>query len=53
MQDERDRAKIDGQAAFASAAFLIGVGSIYLLARVGAPDGLVHDNCAVAPPVFS
>jgi cation/acetate symporter len=44
MQDERDRerAKIDGKAAFAVAAFLIGVGSIYLLARVGAPDGLVH-----------
>ena len=44
MQDERDRerAKIDGEAAFAGAAFLIGVGSIYLLARVGAPDGLVH-----------
>jgi cation/acetate symporter len=44
MQDERDRerARIDGRAAFAAAAFLIGVGLIYLLARVGAPDGLVR-----------
>jgi Na+/proline symporter len=44
MQDERERerAKIDGRAAFAAAAFLIGIGLIYLLARVGAPDGLVR-----------
>jgi Na+/proline symporter len=39
---ERERAKIDGRAAFAGAAYLIGVGLIYLLARVGAPDGLVR-----------
>lgn len=44
MQDERERerAKIDGRAAFACAAYLIGVGLIYLLARVGAPEGLVR-----------
>jgi cation/acetate symporter len=44
MQDQRDRqrAKIDGLAAFAGAAFLISIGLVYLLARVGAPDGLVH-----------
>jgi hypothetical protein len=44
MQDERERerAKIDGRASFAGAAYLIGIGLIYLLARVGAPDGLVR-----------
>jgi cation/acetate symporter len=43
MQDrqELERARIDGRAAFAVAAYLIGVGLIFLLARVGAPDGLV------------
>lgn len=44
MQDqrERERAKIDGRAAFAAAAYLMGVGLIFLLGRVGAPDGLVQ-----------
>src|SRR5579863_3601097 len=44
MQDrqELERARIDGRAAFAGAAYLIGVGLIFLLARVGAPDGLVR-----------
>lgn len=42
MQDEREREKIDGRAGFAAAAFLIGIGLIYLLQRVGAPDGLVR-----------
>ena len=41
-QRERERAKIDGRAAFAGAAYLMGIGLIYLLARVGAPDGLVR-----------
>jgi Na+/proline symporter len=41
-QRERERAKIDGQAAFAGAAYLMGVGLIFLLERVGAPDGLVR-----------
>jgi hypothetical protein len=41
-QRERDRAKIDGRAVFAGAAYLMGIGLIYLLARVGAPDGLVR-----------
>jgi Na+(H+)/acetate symporter ActP len=44
MQDRREleRARIDGRAAFAGAAYLIGVGLIFLLERVGAPDGLVR-----------
>jgi cation/acetate symporter len=44
MQDqrERERAKIDGRAAFAGAAYLIGIGLIFLLQRVGAPNGLVR-----------
>jgi cation/acetate symporter len=44
MQDqrERERARIDGRASFAGAAFLTGVGLIYLLERVGAPAGLVR-----------
>jgi cation/acetate symporter len=44
MQDqrERERAKIDGRACFAGAAYLMGVGLIFLLGRVGAPDGLVQ-----------
>jgi len=44
MQDRREleRARIDGRAAFAGAAYLIGVGLIFLLARLGAPDGLVR-----------
>ena len=44
MQDRREleRARIDGRAAFAGAAYLIGLGLIFLLARVGAPDGLVR-----------
>jgi hypothetical protein len=41
-QRERERAKIDGRAAFAGAAYLMGIGLIFLLARVGAPDGLVR-----------
>ena len=41
-QRERERAKIDGRAAFAGAAYLMGIGLIDLLARVGAPDGLVR-----------
>jgi hypothetical protein len=41
-QRERERAKIDGRALFAGAAYLIGIGLIFLLARVGAPDGLVR-----------
>jgi hypothetical protein len=41
-QRERERAKIDGRAAFAGAAYLVGIGLIFLLARVGAPDGLVR-----------
>jgi cation/acetate symporter len=44
MQDQRkrERAKIDGRASFAGAAYLMGVGLIFLLGRVGAPDGLVQ-----------
>jgi hypothetical protein len=42
MQDQRERAKIDGRATFAGAAYLMGVGLIFLLGRVGAPDGLVQ-----------
>jgi len=44
MQDlrERERMKIDGRACFAGAAYLMGVGLIFLLGRVGAPDGLVQ-----------
>jgi Na+/proline symporter len=44
MQDqrERERAKIDGRASFAAAAYLMGVGLIFLLGRLGAPDGLVR-----------
>lgn len=44
MQDRREleRARIDGRAAFAGAAYLIGVGLIFLMERVGAPDGLVR-----------
>jgi hypothetical protein len=45
-QHERERAKIDGRAAFAGAAYLMGLGLIFLLERVGAPDGLVR---ALAP----
>jgi Na+/proline symporter len=41
-QRERDRAKINGRAAFAGAAYIIGIGLIFLLERVGAPNGLVH-----------
>jgi cation/acetate symporter len=41
-QRERARARIDGRASFAAAAYLTGVGLIYLLGRVGAPDGLVQ-----------
>jgi Na+(H+)/acetate symporter ActP len=42
MQDQRERAKIDGRASFAGAAYLMGVGLIFLLGRVGAPDRLVQ-----------
>jgi cation/acetate symporter len=42
MQDQRERAKIDGRATFAGAAYLMGVGLIFLLGRVGAPDRLVQ-----------
>ena len=44
MQDRREleRAKIDGRAAFAGVGYLMGVGLIFLLGRVGAPDGLVR-----------
>ena len=44
MQDQREteRAKIDGRAAFAAAAYLMGLGLIFVLERVGAPDGLVR-----------
>jgi hypothetical protein len=44
MQDhrERERARIDGRASFAAAAYLLGVGLIYLMGRVGAPDRLVQ-----------
>ncbi|WP_158816837.1 hypothetical protein [Methylocapsa sp. S129] len=41
-QRERERAKIDGRAAFAAAAYLMGIGLIFLLERVGASEGLVH-----------
>ena len=43
MQDrqELERARIDGRAAFAGVGYLTGVGLIFLLARVGAPDRLV------------
>lgn len=41
-QRERDRARIDGRATFAGAAYLMGIGLIFLLERVGAPDGLVR-----------
>ena len=41
-QRERERAKIDGRAVFAAAAYLMGIGLIDLLARVGAPDGLIR-----------
>ncbi|HLJ71395.1 MAG TPA: hypothetical protein VKU03_08765, partial [Roseiarcus sp.] len=34
--------RIDGRAAFACAAYLIGVGLAFLLERIGAPDGLVR-----------
>src|SRR5579883_2289601 len=47
--DERRAAsqtRIDGRAAFASAAYLIGVGLTFLLERIGAPSGLVR---ALAP----
>lgn len=42
MQHHRERAKIDGRASFAGAAYLMGVGLIFLLGRVGAPDRLVQ-----------
>jgi Na+/proline symporter len=41
-QRERERTKIDGQAVFAGAAYLICVGLIFLLERLGASDGLVR-----------
>src|ERR1700688_255489 len=41
-QRERERTKIDGQAVFAGAAYLIGVGLIFLLERLRASDGLVR-----------
>jgi len=41
-QRERERTKIDGQAVFAGVAYLMGVGLIFLLERLGAPDGLVR-----------
>ena len=43
MADRREleRARIDGRAAFAAAAYLTGVGLVFVLARVGAPDALV------------
>jgi cation/acetate symporter len=47
--DERrtiSQTRIDGRATFACAAYLIGVGLIFLLERIGAPDGLVR---ALAP----
>ena len=37
-----DRARIDGPAIFAAAAFLTGLGLVAALARVGAPDRLVE-----------
>jgi cation/acetate symporter len=36
------QARVDGRAIFAAAAYLIGVGLIFLLERIGAPDGLVR-----------
>ncbi len=43
--DERrtvSQTRIDGRAIFACAAYLIGVGLIFLLERIGAPTGLVR-----------
>ena len=43
--DERrtvSQTRIDGRAVFACAAYLIGVGLIFLLERIGAPTGLVR-----------
>jgi hypothetical protein len=40
--DKTDRARIDGLAIFAAAAFLTGLGLVAALARVGAPDRLVE-----------
>jgi Na+/proline symporter len=36
------QARVAGRAIFAAAAYLIGVGLIFLLERIGAPDGLVR-----------
>jgi cation/acetate symporter len=47
MNDRRtfSQARIDGRALFFVAAYLVGVGLIFLLERIGAPDGLVRVLC--------
>jgi cation/acetate symporter len=44
MNDRRaiSQMRIDGRAIFSAAAYLISVGVIFLLERIGAPDGLVR-----------